>query len=37
MLFLYSKYKIIEQEMSKMALHTHAIFRPRNAMFTLYS
>ena len=25
-------YKIIEQEMNKMAIHTHVIFRPRNAM-----
>ena len=34
-LFLYSKYKIIEQEMNKRAIHTHVIFRPRNAMFSL--
>ena len=28
-------YKIIEQEMNKMAIHTHVIFRARNAMFFL--
>ena len=33
--FLYSNYKIIEQEMNKMAIQTHVIFRPRNAMFSL--
>ena len=27
--------KIIEQEMNKMAIHTHVIFRHRNAMFFL--
>ena len=32
-LFLNLNDKIIEQEMNKMALHTHVIFRPRNAMF----
>ena len=32
---LHSKYKIIEQEMNKMAVHTHVIFRPCNAMFSL--
>ena len=31
---LYSYYKIIEQEINKMAIHTHVIFRPRNAMFS---
>ena len=34
-LFLYSNTKISEQEMSKMAIHTHDIFRPGNAMFSL--
>ena len=34
LLFLYSYYKIIEQEINKMAIHTHVIFRPRNAMFS---
>ena len=34
-LFLISNYKIIEQEMNKMAIHTHVIFRPCNAMFSL--
>ena len=33
--FFYLNDKIIEQEMNKMAIHTHAIFRPRNAMFFL--
>ena len=27
--------KIIQQEMIKMAIHTHDIFRPRNTMFFL--
>ena len=27
--------KVIEQEMNKMAIHTHVNFRPRNAMFSL--
>ena len=26
---------MIEQEINKMAIHTHVIFRPRNAMFFL--
>ena len=34
-LFLYSNYRNIGQEMNKMAIHAHAIFRPRNAMFSL--
>ena len=34
-LFLYSNYKIIEQEMDKMGIYTYVIFRPRNAMFSL--
>ena len=34
-LFLNSNYKIIEHEMNKMAIHTHVIFRPLNAMFSL--
>ena len=25
----------IEQEMNKIAIHTHVIFRPRNTMFSL--
>ena len=29
-LFLNANYKIIEQEMNKMAIHTHVIFKPRN-------
>ena len=29
--FVNSNYKIIEQEMNKIAIHTHVIFRPRNA------
>ena len=33
--FLNLNDKIIEQEMNKMAIHTHVIFRPRNAMFFL--
>ena len=31
----YLNYKIIEQEMDKITIHTHVIFRPRNAMFSL--
>ena len=27
--------QLLEQEINKMAMHTHAIFRPRNAMFSL--
>ena len=34
-LFLNINDKFFEQEMNKMALHTHIIFRPRNAMFLL--
>ena len=34
-LFLYSNYKIIEHEMNKLVIHTHAIFIIRNAMFSL--
>ena len=34
-LFLNLNDKIIEQEMNKMAIHTHVIFRPRNALITL--
>ena len=34
-LFLNLNDKIIEQEMNKLAIHTHVIFRPRNAMFLL--
>ena len=34
-LFLNLNDKIIEQEMNKMAIHTHVIFRPHNAMFFL--
>ena len=26
---------MIEQEMNKIVIHTHVIFRPRNAMFSL--
>ena len=33
--YIYSNYKNIEQEMNKMAMHTHVIFRPRNAMLYL--
>ena len=36
-LYLNLNYKIIEQEMNKMAIHIHVIFRPRNAMFLLLS
>ena len=25
--------KLLNKEMNKMAIHTHVIFRPRNAMF----
>ena len=32
---LFLNYKIIEQEMNKIAIHTHVIFRPCNAMFSL--
>ena len=32
---LISNYKITEQEMNKMAIHSHVIFRPRDAMFSL--
>ena len=32
-LFLNLTYKIIEQEMNKIAMHNHVIFRPRNAMY----
>ena len=32
-LFLNLNDKIIEQEMNKLAIHTHVNFRPRNAMF----
>ena len=31
----YFKIEIIEQEMNKIAIHTHAIFRPHNAMFCI--
>ena len=31
----YFKIQIIEQEMNKIAIHTHVIFRPRNAIFSL--
>ena len=34
-LLLNSNYKIIEQEVNKIAIHTHVIFRPCNAMFSL--
>ena len=34
-LFLNLNLKTIEQEMNKLAIHTHVIFRPRNAMFFL--
>ena len=34
-LFLNLNDKIIEQEMNKLAIHTHVNFRPRNAMFLL--
>ena len=34
-LFLNLNDKIIEQEMNKTGIHTHVIFRPRNAMFFL--
>ena len=34
-LFLNLKDKIIEQEMNKMAIQTHVIFRPCNTMFFL--
>ena len=34
-LFLNSNYKIIEQEINKIAIHTHVFFRPRNAMLSL--
>ena len=27
--------KIIEQEMNKLAIHTHVNFKPRNALFFL--
>ena len=30
------KYKIIEQEMNKMAIHTHVIFIPHNTMSSLF-
>ena len=33
--FLNLNDKIIEQEMNKLAIHTHVNFRPRNAMFFL--
>ena len=33
--FLNVNDKIIEQEKNKMAIHTHVIFRPRNAMLFL--
>ena len=36
-LFLNSNYKTIEQEMNKMAIHTHVIFRLRNNMFSLWA
>ena len=34
-LFKNLNHNIIEQEMNKIAMHTHVIFRPRNAMFSL--
>ena len=34
-LFLNLNDKIIEQEMNKLAIHTHVNFRPRNGMFLL--
>ena len=34
-LFLNLNDKIIQQEINKMAIHTHVIFKPRNAMFFL--
>ena len=34
-LFLNLNDKIIEQEMNKMGIYTHVIFRPRNTMFLL--
>ena len=34
-LVLHSNYKINDQEMNKMALHTIVILRPRNAMLSL--
>ena len=35
LLFLNLNDKITEQEMNKLAIHTHAILRPHNAMFLL--
>ena len=35
MYYSYRQIIIVEQEINKMAIHTHAIFRPRNAMFFL--
>ena len=34
-LFLNLNDKIIEQEINKIVIHTHVIFRPRNAMFSI--
>ena len=35
-LFLNLNDKIIEQEINKMAIHTHVSFRPRNATWNSY-